>query len=84
MSSGYAGDSSASAQSNAMDAVDNAIWAARQALQSYTGTSATHCQECGDEIPAGRRQAVPGVKYCVACQDSHMSTVKYKMLTKML
>lgn len=34
----------------------------------YTGISATEC-ECGEEIPEGRRQAIPGVKLCVGCAE---------------
>jgi phage/conjugal plasmid C-4 type zinc finger TraR family protein len=34
----------------------------------YTGISATEC-ECGDEIPEGRRLAIPGVRLCAACQN---------------
>jgi DnaK suppressor protein len=26
------------------------------------------CEECGDEIPLGRIEAMPYVEYCVACQ----------------
>ena len=26
------------------------------------------CEECGDEIPPGRLEAVPYVEFCVACQ----------------
>lgn len=26
------------------------------------------CEECGDEIPPGRMEAMPYVQYCVACQ----------------
>lgn len=25
------------------------------------------CHGCGDEIPMGRRKAVPGVQQCIAC-----------------
>lgn len=32
--------------------------------------SLTHCLECGCEIPEARRQAVPGCKYCVQCQEA--------------
>lgn len=31
--------------------------------------SATECQECGDAIPVARQKAVPGVQYCVDCQQ---------------
>ncbi|MBA1147396.1 TraR/DksA C4-type zinc finger protein [Ectothiorhodospiraceae bacterium WFHF3C12] len=34
----------------------------------YEGESATHCLECGDEIPQRRRELVPGVELCVDCQ----------------
>ena len=35
----------------------------------YTGQSATHCDECADPIPEGRREAVPGCRLCTGCQD---------------
>jgi phage/conjugal plasmid C-4 type zinc finger TraR family protein len=34
----------------------------------YTGISAKEC-ECGEEIPEGRRQAIPGVRLCVGCAE---------------
>jgi len=33
----------------------------------YVGVSATHCVECGEAIPQGRRDAVQGVKLCMEC-----------------
>lgn len=30
--------------------------------------SQTHCDECDDEIPVGRRTAIPGVRLCIHCQ----------------
>lgn len=36
-------------------------------IQRYEGESLSECAECGDEIPEGRRAAVPGVQNCVAC-----------------
>jgi phage/conjugal plasmid C-4 type zinc finger TraR family protein len=32
------------------------------------GESLTHCEECEEPIPEGRRLAVPGVRLCVQCQ----------------
>ncbi len=32
--------------------------------------SALHCFDCGQSIPEARRQAVPGVEYCIECQDA--------------
>lgn len=34
----------------------------------YTGISAEEC-ECGEEIPEGRRLAIPGVQLCASCQS---------------
>lgn len=31
--------------------------------------SATHCVECGDDIPQARREAVPGCRTCSDCQQ---------------
>ena len=33
------------------------------------GESAKECDECGKAIPEARREAVPGVRLCVACQE---------------
>jgi len=30
--------------------------------------SATHCEECDDELPEARRKANPGCTMCVECQ----------------
>ena len=35
--------------------------------ERYEGESATDCEECGVEIPEGRRIAVPGCKLCRDC-----------------
>lgn len=35
----------------------------------YVGVSAHECAECGDTIPQGRRDAVPGVQLCVECAE---------------
>jgi len=33
------------------------------------GPSYSHCEDCGDDIPAIRRQAVPGCTRCIVCQE---------------
>lgn len=33
--------------------------------------SAVECEDCSEPIPEPRRQAVPGVRLCVACQAIH-------------
>lgn len=83
--SGYIGSAGDAAQEIAQDTVDNGVNAIRESMRaSYGQVSLSHCKECGDEIPEGRRKAVPGVQYCVRCQDEHMVKTNYKMLTKML
>lgn len=37
-------------------------------IPRYTGISATECCECGEEIPEGRRVAIPGVQLCAPCK----------------
>jgi phage/conjugal plasmid C-4 type zinc finger TraR family protein len=34
------------------------------------GPGLMHCAECGADIPEARRQALPGVRLCVACQEA--------------
>ncbi|HDR29826.1 DksA/TraR family C4-type zinc finger protein [Rhodovulum sp.] len=34
------------------------------------GESLTHCAECDEPIPGPRRQAIPGVKLCIDCQQA--------------
>ena len=48
--------------------VKDAIKLAKSRLPQ--GPSLTHCAECGTEIPQPRREAVPGVRLCVSCQDA--------------
>ena len=50
------------------DTVADAVSAARASMP--TGASEPYCAICGDDIPAGRRHAMPGVRTCVACQSS--------------
>lgn len=50
----------------------NAIANVRRKLEEQaTKPSAEDCDECGDEIPNARRMAVPGVRFCVFCQEKH-------------
>lgn len=43
------------------------IQAARQ-RSCLQGVSLTRCECCGNAIPAGRQQAIPGVRTCTECQ----------------
>lgn len=65
MAVGWAGDGAVQEQIDST--IADAVQRARSDLPS--GESLTHCEECGDPIPQARREAVPGVRYCVACQN---------------
>ena len=65
MAGGWAPDGAEQAQIDA--SLDDALAFVRQNL--LQGDSAEHCVECGDAIPAARRQALPGVQLCVGCQN---------------
>ncbi len=50
----------------------NAVAGVRRKLEEQAARpSAEECEECGDEIPEARRRAVPGVQFCVFCQEKH-------------
>lgn len=49
------------------DSVNDAVRQARERLPA--GKSAEHCDECGEAIPVARQQALPGVRFCIACQS---------------
>ncbi|MEQ8663936.1 MAG: DksA/TraR family C4-type zinc finger protein [Gammaproteobacteria bacterium] len=49
--------------------VADAVERARRALAAGDGRA--DCADCGEPIPAARRQALPGVRRCVACQEAH-------------
>ena len=40
-----------------------------KARKQPQGESLTHCAECEEPIPEMRRQALPGVKLCIDCQQ---------------
>jgi phage/conjugal plasmid C-4 type zinc finger TraR family protein len=65
MATGWARDGAVQDQIDA--SVEDAVELARSRLPK--GQSLTHCEECGAEIPEARRQAVAGVRLCVACQE---------------
>ncbi len=47
--------------------VEDAVSRARSQLPR--GESAEFCDACEQPIPQARREAVPGVRFCVACQS---------------
>ena len=65
MAGGWARDGAVQDQID--DSVADAVLAARARMPA--GDGASHCEECGDRIPEGRRRALPGVRTCVQCQS---------------
>jgi phage/conjugal plasmid C-4 type zinc finger TraR family protein len=66
MAGGFAKDGAVQEQIDA--SVEDAIERARSQLPR--GESLRHCEECDAAIPEARRQAVPGVRLCIACQEA--------------
>ncbi|WP_110068807.1 DksA/TraR family C4-type zinc finger protein [Halomonas sp. A11-A] len=64
MAGGWSRDGAVQEQIDA--SVEDAIEQARSRLPR--GESLSHCEECGEAIPQARREAIPGVRLCVACQ----------------
>ena len=67
MATGWARDGAVQDQIDA--SVEEAVERARK--QMPRGESLSHCEECGETIPEARRQAIPGVRLCVPCQEAH-------------
>lgn len=65
MAKGWAGEDAVQEQIDST--VKDAVRRARSHLPR--GESLTHCEECGEAIPQARRDAMPGVRLCVACQS---------------
>ena len=66
MATGWAGDNAVNEQIEAT--IKDAVQRARSRLP--TGESLERCEECDKPIPEARRQAVPGVRLCVPCQEA--------------
>lgn len=64
MAVGWARDGAVQEQIDA--GVEDAVNLARSRMPK--GESLTHCQLCEEPIPEARRKALPGVRFCVACQ----------------
>ncbi len=65
MAVGWAGDGAVHDQIR--DTINDEVRRARLALPK--GESLEECEECGEAIPKARREALPGVRRCLACQE---------------
>lgn len=62
------------------DTVVDAVNSARARIPA--GESAEQCDECGDDIPEGRRRALPGVRTCVRCQSERDSRTVFSAFNR--
>lgn len=44
----------------------------------HSAVSATHCEECDEELPEDRRKAYPGCTMCVDCQGEQELRNKHR------
>lgn len=65
MANGWAPDGAV--QDQIEDSVKDALAKARAGLPQGEGLA--ECEDCGEDIPAARRRALPGARTCVGCQS---------------
>ena len=65
MAVGWARDGAVQEQIDA--SIEDAVERAREEMPR--GESRSRCEQCDSPIPQARRDAVPGVRLCVSCQD---------------
>ncbi len=73
MAGGWARDGAVNEQIDASIQDENARMKTHRAPQ---GDSRSHCADCGEPIPEARRQAIPGVKRCIDCQQDRDGAYK--------
>ena len=73
MATGWAKEGAVQEQIDAT--VKDAIKRAKSQLPA--GPSLESCAECGAKIPEARREAIPGVRLCLACQDAKDREAKH-------
>jgi phage/conjugal plasmid C-4 type zinc finger TraR family protein len=72
MANGWAQDGAVQDQID--DTAADAVLAAR--AQLLAGEAARYCEQCGDDIPEARREALPGARTCIACQAERDAKIR--------
>ena len=62
------------------DTVKDAVLRARALTPS--GEGPPECDDCGEAIPNRRREALPGVRTCVACQVERDKSVVHSTINR--
>ena len=66
MAGGWTADGAVQQQID--DSIKDAL--AKLRAQQISGPGLLNCEECSAEIPLARREALPGVRLCIACQSA--------------
>lgn len=66
MANGWAPDGAV--QDQIEDSIKDALSSARARMPSGEGLE--ECEDCGEDIPVARREALPGARTCVSCQSA--------------
>ncbi len=67
MAGGWARDGAVQDQIDA--SIEDELVRMQQSRRAPVGESAEFCIECDEPIPEKRREAIPGVKLCIDCQQ---------------
>ena len=78
MAGGWARDGAVEEQIE--DSVRDAVAGARSRLPA--GESLKWCEDCSEAIPERRREALPGVRTCIACQTARDKTVRHTTINR--
>jgi len=78
MATGWAHEGAVLDQIN--DTISDGVQSARARLPQ--GEGALNCVECGDEIPQRRRDALPGVTTCIACQSGRDRRIVHSTINR--
>jgi phage/conjugal plasmid C-4 type zinc finger TraR family protein len=62
------------------DTVSDAVRGARARMPAGEGLE--HCEDCGEAIPSRRREALRGVRTCVACQGQRDKAVVHSQINR--
>ncbi|MCB1396176.1 MAG: DksA/TraR family C4-type zinc finger protein [Rhodobacter sp.] len=74
MAGGWAQDGAVNEQIEA--SINDELARMRAQRKAPVGESLTHCADCDEPIPEARRQALPGVKLCLDCQQERDGAFK--------
>lgn len=72
MANGWARDGAIQEQID--DTVKDAVLSARARLP--LGKGSEYCDECGEDIPQARRDALPGIRTCISCQSKRDQQIR--------